>query len=326
MSQHEIHAGSVPFPESGGGFAHGFAHCQGRRPYMEDEVMVDIPLADGVRMFAVFDGHAGRKAIERIVEWVPEELRLALSKCTDADEWPRLTPEAITAAMLNVDTKLLAASEAEENWDDGATALLAITLDGEPRNAVQLVQLGDGQAVLGGAMGVEALCAQHRVGDDDEDARLAECGASTEDGRVTGNGRAVAVTRSLGDAAVKRATSSGLIAVPSVTEQSLSAADELIILGSDGLWDVFEPQDAYDVAKKAGRARNGEWDLAASAKALVQGALDRKSGDNISTVLIGLKRPRNPGGQRGGARATAAGANKPRPEEVATALQKVALK
>ena len=155
MSQHEIHAGSVPFPESGGGFAHGFAHCQGRRPYMEDEVMVDIPLADGVRMFAVFDGHAGRKAIERIVEWVPEELRAALSKCTDADEWPRLTPEAITAAMLNVDTKLLAASEAEENWDDGATALLAITLDGEPRNAVQLVQLGDGQAALGGAMGVE---------------------------------------------------------------------------------------------------------------------------------------------------------------------------
>ena len=58
----EITSGGSASPVDGG-FAHGFAHCQGKRPYMEDEVMTGVALADGVQLWAVFDGHAGRKAV-----------------------------------------------------------------------------------------------------------------------------------------------------------------------------------------------------------------------------------------------------------------------
>jgi hypothetical protein len=42
---------------------------------------------------------------------------------------------------------------------------VALTLAGEPRQPVQLIQLGDSQAVLCGALGADMLCAQHRVGE-----------------------------------------------------------------------------------------------------------------------------------------------------------------
>ena len=283
------------------GFAHGFAHSQGRRPTMEDELLLGVPLADDVLLFGVFDGHAGRAAVQRLVEWIPQALRDAMAE-GDPSAWPQLTPEAITNALLAVDERLLDASEAEGGWEDGATALLAIMHAGEPRLPVQLVQLGDSQAVLCGAMGAEALCAQHRVGDPEEDARLRECGAETCEGRVVGNGGGVAVTRALGDAPIKRVEASGLIAVPQVTVQVLCAADELLIIGCDGLWDVMEPEEAWDLARKRGRSRDGAWDLQVAATALVQGALDRQTGDNVSVVLVGLKRPRAPGAASGRAR------------------------
>ena len=125
---------------------------------MEDELLLGVPLADDVLLFGVFDGHAGRAAVQRLVEWIPQALRDAMAE-GDPSAWPRLTPEAITKALLAVDERLLDASEAEGGWEDGATALLAIMHAGEPRLPVQLVQLGDSQAVLCGAMGAEALCA-----------------------------------------------------------------------------------------------------------------------------------------------------------------------
>ena len=165
---------------------------------MEDEVFLGVELAEGVQLFGVMDGHSGRRAVERLVTWLPEALKAAVGEDTSGS-WPRVSPESITKVMHAVDARLLADSEANGGWDDGATALLALTLDTMPRPPLQLVQIGDSQAVMCGAMGVEALCAQHRVGDADEDARLAAVGAKTDDGRLEGNGRGVAVTRSLGD-------------------------------------------------------------------------------------------------------------------------------
>jgi hypothetical protein len=197
--------------------------------------------------------------------------------------------------------------------------------------------------MLSGVM-LTAHCATPQA---NEELRLAQCGSSTEDGRVTGNGRAVAVTRSFGDAAIKRAPTSGLVATPEVRAHAraalctalgrarrrpprrpapyavrvpwpmlwqvsstpVSAADEVLILGSDGLWDTLGPNDAWAVAKRVGK-RGGKWDYEQAAKALVQEALDRDTRDNIACIVIGLKPPRGGGAGAAGARAAAAGAAK----------------
>ena len=258
-------------PPAGGGYACGWAHAQGRRSSMEDEVILGTPLptqADGagdggLQLWAVMDGHAGRRAVELLVTLLPEAFARATRQAlttssSSSDTAPLLSPDDITHVLQTVDEQLLAASDAEGGWSDGATALLAITATSEHRRRpMQLIQLGDSQAVLCGAFGADALCPQHRVGEPAEDARLEALGTTVEDGRVVGGGAAVAVTRSLGDALVKRGSAGGLIAVPAVSEHRLSAADELLLLGCDGLWDVMGAEDAYDIARKAGRGRDG---------------------------------------------------------------------
>ena len=294
--------GASSMMESGGGatadgaFTYGWAAAKGRRPTMEDAHLLAVPMADGqAHLFGVFDGHAGRRAVERIVEWLPEELRRRgggsgeNENCAEADASRPPSAEAVRDALLAVDARLLALSAAEGGWNDGATALLAIL----STRQMQLAQVGDSQAALCSAYGAEWLCPQHRIGTASEDARLEALGAVIEDGRLVGDGCAVAVTRSLGDAGMKTGSGSGLIAEPEVSNHPVSPADECLILGCDGLWDVMEAEEAWDVAARAGKGKGPTgWDYAAAASALVTSALDRKTGDNVSIVVIGLRKPR----------------------------------
>ena len=267
------------------GFGFGWASSRGRRATMEDEIITGISLGAGTHLWAVLDGHAGRRAVEELSELLPSTMREAFATAGDP---ALLSPSDLTSAVEAVDERLLAAAESAGRWDDGATALLAFTAPGE----LQLAQLGDSQAVLCSAYGAEALCPQHRVGDPDEDARLRAAGARVEDDRICGANTAVAVTRSLGDLDVKRAHPRAVLSTPEVSSHSLSAADELLILGCDGLWDVIGPEEAWDAAKRAGRHRNGGWDLEAAARALVAAALEAKSGDNVSVLVVSLRKRR----------------------------------
>ena len=81
-----------------------------------------------------------------------------------------------------------------------------------------------------------------------------------------------------------------------VSVHALSAADEVLILGCDGLWDVLSAEEAWATAQAEGRRRDGAWDLGKAAGALTKLALQRGSCDNVSAVLIGLRlQPHLPG-------------------------------
>ena len=47
------------------------------------------------------------------------------------------------------------------------------------------------------------------------------------------------------------------------------ADDQFIVLACDGIWDVMEPDVAWEIATRVGKKR-GEWDLAAAAAALLK--------------------------------------------------------
>ena len=59
------------------------------------------------------------------------------------------------------------------------------------------------------------------------------------------------VCRSLGDADLKLY---GVIANPEVTIAELSAADEFLIIASDGLWETLSSQDAVGLVYDTGKA------------------------------------------------------------------------
>jgi protein phosphatase 2C family protein 2/3 len=264
---------------------------------MEDELIKGVEISQGVHLFAVLDGHAGRHTVEMVAELLPRVLKAGAA----------IDDEALATALEAVDRQVLAAAESG-GWDDGSTALVAILTSNGARRSLRLAQLGDCQAVLCSPMtGAEALCPQHRVDNAMEYERLTAAGVRLEDGRVLGNERALAVTRAIGDLDLKRANAAGVLCMPECHSQDLSPADTLLILGCDGLWDVLNEDEAAEIAKKAGGGRNGTSDLPATARALVTAALDRKTGDNVSVLVIGLRKP-SKGPQRAAAGACVAAA------------------
>lgn len=90
----------------------------------------------------------------------------------------------------------------------------------------------------------------------------------------------LAVSRALGDHFLKN-ENLGVIAVPYVSEAiQLEKNDSMLILASDGLWDVMSAERAFDVC-------NGLANADAMARRLLQTALSEpKCTDNITVIVV----------------------------------------
>jgi len=312
----QIESGTVEASECASRHAGGFAHTIGRRPTMEDEMILGEEIGNNLHVWAVLDGHGGRFSVERLIKAIPEALKARLA----ADGGEELSPEAITEAIEKVDQQLC--EEARKvDCEDGATCTMIVTNGNQKLMCV--AQIGDSQVVRCGAFGAEELCSQHRTDSEPELKRLESVGAEVVDDRVKGRRRSIAVTRALGDVDIKDSTK-GLIATAEVTEELLSASDELLIIGCDGLWDVMGAEDAWELAKRKGRKGPKEWDVAKVARELVQAAYELNSGDNISVLVLALRPKRKLRATAGAAAlhigkpdaAAAAGKNKLKPADV----------
>ena len=63
-----------------------------------------------------------------------------------------------------------------------------------------------------------------------------------------------------------------------------AAADELLILGCDGIWDVMSNQEACDEARAL--LSEGEADMGAVAEELLLICLEKGSADNMTALLV----------------------------------------
>lgn len=283
-------------PAAAGRAAYGFASVQGQRPSMEDVLLLGADLGAGVHAWGVFDGHGGIRAARYLERHLPEALRPLVASHGALP----LPAAALTAAFEALDERLLDGVGADE-WNDGATCLLVLTQGA----VVQVCQVGDGLAVGCDAHGrATALCTRHRPDEPTEAARLEAAGALVRAGRVNG----LAVSRAFGDRDCKvrqrrvsgeaaapggrsdrvraPAPSAGIVCAPDCTERRLTADDDLLLLGCDGLWDVLSADEVCAVARRAaGDAR----DLQAAAKALADAALDRGSSDNVSVLVVSAR-------------------------------------
>jgi hypothetical protein len=100
--------------------------------------------------------------------------------------------------------------------------------------------------------------------------------------------------RSLGDAKYKVGPRSQhlICAEPDVFRRELTDEDDIIVMGSDGVWDVLSDQKACEIALKALKENPGKPHLAAKAVAL--GAYQAESEDNICAAVLLLKRRPGP--------------------------------
>ncbi|KAH8487583.1 hypothetical protein H0E87_026235, partial [Populus deltoides] len=88
-------------------------------------------------------------------------------------------------------------------------------------------------------------------------------------------GGVLAMSRAFGNRMLKQF----VVAEPDIQEQKIDQEFELLVLASDGLWDVVPNEDAVSIART-------EEEPETAARKLTEAALTRGSADNITCIVV----------------------------------------
>ncbi|KAK8537082.1 hypothetical protein V6N12_043261 [Hibiscus sabdariffa] len=312
------------------GPVYGTMSISGRSREMEDAISVraelcrpDINLKRPIHFFAVYDGHGGSHVAalcrEKMHVLVEEELmRVNHTGESERGVDSRSQEESWRSAMKRsfermdaVATSTCACGSVGHRCGchsmevalGGSTAVVALLT---PEHIV-VANCGDSRAVLcRGGMAIP-LSFDHKPDRPDERARIEAAGGRVifvNGARVEG---ILAMSRAIGDKYLKPVVTSE----PEITFTKREPEDECLILASDGLWDVLSSDMACEVVHECLKeGSNGSLNINAgqstqkdeggeplypsrsvlAATLLTRLALGRGSADNISVVVVDLKK------------------------------------
>ncbi|XAR58953.1 Phosphoprotein phosphatase [Bertholletia excelsa] len=297
----------------------GLASVCGRRRDMEDAVAIhpsfrrrehEKEVATEMHYFGVYDGHGcshvATKCRDRLHELVKEELQDKESSDVD---WKN----TMERSFCRMDKEVIAWSgsvlgagycrcdlQTPECDAVGSTAVVAIITP----DKMVVANCGDSRAVLCRNGKAVPLSTDHKPDRPDELNRIQAAGGRViywEGPRVLG---VLAMSRAIGDNYLKPYVSSE----PEVTVTDRTAEDDCLILASDGLWDVVSNETACGVARMCLRGKvkaavrnpgsleddagseNADKKCSDASTLLTKLALARRSTDNVSVIVIDLRR------------------------------------
>ncbi|KAL4560161.1 hypothetical protein LXL04_032310 [Taraxacum kok-saghyz] len=238
--------------------------------------------------YAIFDGHGGSEA----ATFIKTHATKIFFQDSDLPQPPPPPHTAITDTFLkdlqlsHSKAFLLAdqaiADECTISDYTGTTALTVFIIG----THIVIANAGDCRAVISRNGIAIPMSKDHRESCVEERKRVEELGGYFEDGYLNGE---LAVTRALGDWYMKSpaGSESPLIAKPEVSQSVLSEEDEFMIIGCDGIWDVMSNQEAVGFVRRELRKHN---DPERCAKELVGRALELKTGDNLTAIVVCFKK------------------------------------
>lgn len=144
---------------------------------------------------------------------------------------------------------------------------------------------GDCRAVLSRFGRAMVLSRDHKPCCPNERMRVESLGGYVDDGYLNSQ---LGVTRALGDWHLEGMKEMGdkegpLSAEPELKLITLTKDDEFLIVGSDGMWDVFSNQNAVDFARRRLQEHN---DVKLCCKQIVEEAIKRGACDNLTVVMV----------------------------------------
>ncbi|XWS65949.1 hypothetical protein CRYUN_Cryun05aG0157800 [Craigia yunnanensis] len=296
----------------------GMTSVCGRRRDMEDAVSIhpsfcnqsyQVQISSDIHFFGVFDGHGcshvAMKCRDRFHEIVKEEIEACGGGM--AVEWKQTMERSFARMDKEVQEWTVGAKESSKCRCElqtpqcdavGSTAVIAVVTP----DKIIVANCGDSRAVLSRNGVAFPLSDDHKPDRPDELLRIEEAGGRViywDGPRVLG---VLAMSRAIGDNYLKPF----VIPEPEVTITERKGEDECLILASDGLWDVVTNDTACGVARmclralrtpslpgsavKGGAAEGSDkacWDASIL---LTKLALARHSTDNVSVVIVDLKK------------------------------------
>eukprot|EP00005_Dracoamoeba_jomungandri_P002833 CAMPEP_0174252486 /NCGR_PEP_ID=MMETSP0439-20130205/1935_1 /TAXON_ID=0 /ORGANISM="Stereomyxa ramosa, Strain Chinc5" /LENGTH=872 /DNA_ID=CAMNT_0015333029 /DNA_START=89 /DNA_END=2707 /DNA_ORIENTATION=+ len=245
---------------------------------MEDAHHIEIPFFDNPDegLVVVLDGHVGPNCAQAGKRLMPEEFRKQWeelkAQTTNTEDINKGVKEVLWKTFKNVDAELI------EYEYEGATCTSVFIWQNGDKRYLQSANVGDSSSFLSRGGKALMLSYDHKVSDMNEKLRMREEGIEISDGATRISG--LAVSRALGDHFVKT-TKLGMSSDPYISELiELDDDDTILIVASDGLWDVMSGQEAIDLAKQFGDAQT-------MASVLITTALkDPACRDNITVSVV----------------------------------------
>lgn len=240
--------------------------AQGSRPYQEDRLLaswIETPSFSG-NLLAVFDGHRGARAADTAARLTSASFQKSLSQARG---------DSTLALRLLVQTLV----EQTGDLEAGSTASI-VFLPENGRDAF-LAVLGDSPIAILDETGNIFFGADHNIRSNPRERQAAErrgamvVSGYLEDPQSFGTGLQMA--RSLGDKDLDRILSRE----PDIEHVSLGP-DSVGLVATDGILNPLEGSPAEQLERLVGRVRRGE-----EAQALVEDALKRQTGDNVSVLV-----------------------------------------
>lgn len=243
----------------------GYSSFRGKRVTMEDFYDIKTSKIDGetICMFGIFDGHGGSRAAEYLKEHLFDNLMKHPLFMTD-------TKLAISETYQQTDVEFLE-SERDTFRDDGSTASTAVLLG----NHLYVANVGDSRTVISKAGKAIPFSEDHKPNRSDERKRIENAGGVVMWAGTWRVGGVLAMSRAFGNRMLKQF----VVAEPEIQDQEIDEEFELLVLASDGLWDVVPNEDAVLLAR-------GEEEPEAAARKLTEAAFTRGSADNITCIVV----------------------------------------
>ncbi|EFJ44479.1 hypothetical protein VOLCADRAFT_121292 [Volvox carteri f. nagariensis] len=253
-----------------------------------------------VHFFAVYDGHGGPDVAKHCAKSLHEHLKAVVGASVKSDGTSISGPQAPAPAPApngpSETGEPAAAGEQQpaEVWpaqlaqnrsahEVGTTAVVSLVT----AQTLWIGNCGDSRALLCREREAVALSLDHKATRVDEVSRVEQAGGYVWWDRVMGE---LAVSRAIGDHCLRPF----VIAEPEITSVLRRPEDQLLIMASDGLWDVFTNEEARALALEK---FNGELQRTSSSKmavkkaasSLAKAALAKGSRDNVTVVVVDMR-------------------------------------
>ena len=237
------------------------------RDYMEDKgkSIINFNSNNDNVLFCLFDGHGGQE--------VSKYLQLNISKY-----WKQIMPLNIDNYENKIKNLFL---EIDKNLKDnnyyqvGSTACIIYITYENSKRIIYCCNVGDTRAVLIKNIGQKRLSYDDRASDPNEHDRIVKEGGVVFGGRVYGQ---LMLSRAFGDWELK---TYGVSCIPHILRYEIQNDDKYLIIASDGVFDVLEDEDIYQLSKNKNNSKEYCDDI-------IKYTIERGSMDNISCFVIGL--------------------------------------
>ena len=234
---------------------------------MEDKgkSILNFNSSENNALICLFDGHGGQE--------VSKYLQENFAKC-----WKDILPlnysnylNKIKNIFLSTDQKL------KENnfYQVGSTACIIYLTSENSQKILYCANVGDTRCVLIKKNKKVRLTYDDRAGDAKEHDRIVSEGGVVFNGRVYGQ---LMLSRAFGDWELK---TYGVICEPHTVRYEIESDDLFLVVATDGVWDVLEDEDVFQMSKRENNAKDFCDDI-------MKETIDRGSMDNVSCFVIGL--------------------------------------